>query len=97
MSSAVSLDELESAYRRVSRALYRAQEDALDFVAEEIIAALEREQTIIDAAFFILIFGQIERRINELAATRLKRADQRAAIRERRFEQRLGIALFVGN
>jgi|SRR5579884_824555 len=67
----VSLDELEAAYRRVSRSLYRAQEDALDFAAEEIVATLERQQTIIDAAFFILIFGQVEARINGLAAARL--------------------------
>ena len=88
-----SFDELEGAYRRVSRALYRAQEDALDFLAETIIEALEREQTIIEAAFFILIFGQIEFRINELAAIRLTRSDQQAAIRERPFRRRLAIAL----
>jgi hypothetical protein len=86
---AVPLDELEIAYRRVSRALYRAQEDALDFSAEEIIAALERDQTIVDAAFFVLIFGQVESRINGLASSRLTRPEQRSAIREAKFEQRL--------
>ncbi|MGC2524149.1 MAG: hypothetical protein WA417_16170 [Stellaceae bacterium] len=90
---AVPLDELEIAYRRVSRALYRAQEDALDFSAEEIIAALDRDQTIVDAAFFVLIFGQVESRINGLAASRLTRPEQRSAIREAKFERRLAKAL----
>jgi hypothetical protein len=93
MSDGSSLTEFEGAYRRVTRALYRAQEDALDFLAENIIEALEREQTIIDAAFFILIFGQIEFRINELAATQLARPDQQAAVRGARFQHRLAIAL----
>jgi hypothetical protein len=91
--SAVSLDELEITYRRVSRALYRAQEDALDFMAEDIFAALEREQTVVDAAFFILIFGQIEARINELATSRLSRPAQRATIRDVGFQRRLDMAL----
>jgi|SRR5271163_4426642 len=90
---AISLEELENAYRRVSRALYRAQEDALDFAAEEIITALERDQTIVDAAFFVLIFGQVESRINGLASSQLTRPEQRAALREAKFGQRLGKAL----
>lgn len=89
----IGLDELEATYKRVSRSLYRAQEDALDFEAEAIIAALEREQTIIDAAFFLLAFGQIEKRINLLAASRLEREAERAGLRRLPFERRLTMAL----
>jgi hypothetical protein len=89
----IGLAELETAYKRVSRSLYRAQEDALDFDAEAIILALEGEQTIIDAAFFLLAFGQIERRINLLAASRLERETERAGLRQLPFERRLSIAL----
>jgi hypothetical protein len=89
----IGLAELEAAYKRVSRSLYRAQEDALDFDAEAIILALEREQTIIDAAFFLLAFGQIEKRINLLAASRLEREAERASLRQLPFERRLAIAL----
>ena len=89
----ISLNEIEAAYRRVSRALYRAQEDALDFIADEIIKVLERDQMIVDAAFFILIFGQIENRINTLASGRLSRSEERTAIRGEGFLQRLRTAL----
>jgi hypothetical protein len=75
----ISLSDIEAAYRGVSRALYRAQEDALDFIADEIIRVLERDQMIVDAAFFILIFGQIESRINALASSRLSRPAERTA------------------
>jgi hypothetical protein len=68
----LGLDEIAVAYRRIGRSLYRALEDAYDFVgedivAEEIIRALERDQTVLDAAFFILIFGQLEQRVASLA------------------------------
>lgn len=70
-----------------------ARKRMLSIDTEEIITALERNQIILDAAFFVLIFGQVESRINELASSRLGRSDQRAAMREARFERRLLTAL----
>jgi hypothetical protein len=54
---------------------------------------LDREQTILDAAFFLLAFGQVERCINALASVRLQRDRERAAIRQVPFERRLQTAL----
>ena len=89
----IGLDELEAAYRRVSRARDRALEDAYEFAIEAMVTALERDEVIVDAAFFLLIFGQIEARINALAKRRQRRADGRAAVREIPFERRLDMAL----
>jgi len=66
--SAIGLGDIEAAYRRLSLATYRALEDAYDFEAEAIVAALERDQRITNAAFFVLIFGQLEQHIIRLAA-----------------------------
>jgi len=68
----LGLDEIAAAYRRIGRSNYRALEDAYDFVgeeigAEEMIRALERDQIVLDAAFFVLIFGQLEQRVASLA------------------------------
>ena len=67
MTDEISLDEFGASYGRLSKTIVRALEDAYDFLAETVIAALERDQRILNAAFFILIFGQLERRINLLA------------------------------
>jgi hypothetical protein len=72
MSASVSLEELRAAYRRTSSRIYRIPEDGYDFGAEDAL--------IIDAAFFVLIFGQIENRINELAARKVA-AEQRRTLR----------------
>jgi hypothetical protein len=93
MSASITLGELRTAYRRTSSRIYRILEDGYDFSAENfIIEALDRDALIIDAAFFVLIFGQIENRINELAA-RTVVEDRRHILRERKFEQRMGLAL----
>ena len=70
-----------------------------DFSAEDaIIVALDRDALIIDAAFFVLIFGQIENRINELAAIKMETETRRRALREQKFEKRMELALpGVGN
>jgi hypothetical protein len=41
----------------------------------------------------VLIFGQIERLITELAARKVNRAEERSALREAKFERQLEIAL----
>lgn len=95
MSASISLAELRAAYRRTSSRIYRILEDGYDFSSEgAIIAALDRDALIIDAAFFVLIFGQIENRLNELAGRRVGTdAKRRRALRGRKFEQRLDLAL----
>lgn len=88
----IGLDAIESAYRRISRAAYRAVEEAYDFVAEEIISALEQDQAILDAAFFILVFGQLERRIDQFAGA-IPQPQPLARGRQKNFGSRLGTAL----
>jgi hypothetical protein len=90
---AISLDDIGGTYARVSRSIERAMEDAADFNDGARYAALKRDQIIVDAAFFALIFGQIERRISELAARKVNRAKEKSALREAKFERRLEIAL----
>jgi hypothetical protein len=88
----LSLDEVESAYRRTRRFILRGQEDALEFLSEPAWDGLERDRAIVDAAFFLLIFGQIEDRINSLALGNLP-VQQQPSLRGLRFERRLALAL----
>jgi hypothetical protein len=89
----IDLDDIGSAYSRVRRSIQRALEDAADFDDERRWSALARDQIIVDAAFFILIFGQLEKCITDLAVHKLKREEERAALRDAKFERRLEIAL----
>ena len=62
-------------------------------MAEPTLNALESDQLILDAAFFVLIFGQLENRINRLAEARLPTKRQREQLRQLGFERRLSLAL----
>jgi len=95
MSDGVTLGDLQGAYKRVTARIYRLLEDGYDFAVEEkIIATLDLDALIVDAAFFVLIFGQIENRVNELAVRRIGADRRRAeALREARFDRRLNSAL----
>ena len=88
----LSLDEVEAAYLRTRRYTERGQEDALEFVSDPAWEGLERDRIIVDAAFFLLIFGQIEDRLNALARGRLT-ARQQSSLRSLKFEKRLALAL----
>jgi hypothetical protein len=93
MSASITLGELHAAYTRTSSRIYRILEDGYDFSSEHIIIeALDRDALIIDAVFFVLIFGQIENRINELASRKVAE-DRRRTLREQKFERRMGLAL----
>jgi hypothetical protein len=91
----VTLLDLSGTYRRVSSRIYRILEDGYDFAVDErIIETLDRDARIVDVAFFVLIFGQVESRLNELAARRVgKDKRTQTAIREAKFEKRLKLAL----
>jgi hypothetical protein len=89
----LTLDDLEGAYRRISRAVHRAQEDAYEFTAADAWDALERDELILDAAFFGLLFGQLEKRINRLAERSLTKESEKQALRSQPFERRLQMAL----
>jgi hypothetical protein len=92
----VSSEELEhfaGALRRLERVFYRALEDAAEFGVEEIFATLERDERITRAALFLLIFGQLENRLNKLAERRIADPTGRSALRDQRFERRLEMAL----
>ncbi len=94
MSSTVALDDLDGANKRTSSRIYRILEDGYDFaVANLIIDTLDREALLIDAAFFLLVFGQIESRLNAIAAMHLTSEPKREALRQQRFERRLALAL----
>lgn len=112
MTDRITLDQLESSYRRVTRELDRMRQDTDDLLDETIAEALkdgaetvydeltgvlrstiERDRRVVDAAFFILIFGQLENRINSLATRRQQRPEERIAMRDRPFERRLDHAL----
>lgn len=94
MSASITLEELRAAYRRTSSRIYRILEDGYDFSAENmLIDALNRDALIIDAAFFVLIFGQIENRVNQLATMKLETEPRRRALREQKFERRMELAL----
>lgn len=89
----INLDDIAGAYTRVQRSIIRGQEDAIDFNNEEQLDTWARDQNIVDAAFFVLIFGQLEGRITKLAARKVEREDQKNALRDAKFIQRLKIAL----
>jgi hypothetical protein len=95
VSDDVGLRDIAGAYRRVLARIYRILEDGYDFTADDrIIATLDRDALVIDAAFFLLIFGQVENRLNELAARRAGGDGARqAAVREAKFTRRLALAL----
>jgi hypothetical protein len=90
----IALGDLRAAYRRISGRIYRILEDGYDFSAEDrLIDVLDRDALIVDAAFFVLIFGQIENRINELAGRKLTTERQRLALRDTKFGRRMGMTL----
>jgi hypothetical protein len=94
MSSPVSLAGLGGAYRRTSNRIYRILEDGYDYsVVHLIIDTLDQDALIIDAAFFVPVFGQVESRINAIAATHLASEADRQALRQQRFDRRLALAL----
>jgi hypothetical protein len=94
MSASVSLTDLRAAYKRTSSRIYRILEDGYDFgFSDLVIEALDRDALIINAAFFVLVFGQMESRINQLAASRVTMETQRQALREQKFARRMGLAL----
>jgi len=89
----VSLDDLDNAYRRVRRSIARSMEDAADFNDNAVFDTLARDQNIVDAAFFVLIFGQLENRITTLAIQKEQQETRKNALRDAKFEKRLEIAL----
>jgi len=95
MTRQITLDDLRAAYKRTTSRIYRILEDGYDFGVDQLIVeALDRDALIVDAAFFVLIFGQIESRLNALAIRRVGTDRKRpAAMREAKFEKRLEHAL----
>lgn len=88
-----TLDQLKDAHDRIRAAIYRRASEAADFNDEEIFEAIYLDGEIADAAFFVLIFGHLENRINKLAAEKLQTDAQVIALREVPFERRLKMAL----
>jgi hypothetical protein len=94
MSVPISLDDLYGAYRRTSSRIYRILEDGYDFAVEHLIVdTLARDSLIVDAGFLVLVFGQIEARLNAIAEARMTSERDRDALRELGFDRRLLLAL----
>ena len=95
MNGSVTLADLQGAYKRLTTRIYRILDDGYDFAVDDaIIATLDRDSLIVDAAFFVLIFGQIENRVNSLAIRRAGAGERRKqAMRDAKFEKRLECAL----
>jgi len=94
VSGAVSLDELYGAYRRTSSRIYRILEDGYNFAVENLIVdTLARDALIVDAAFLVLVFGQIEARLNAIVEARMTSGQERRTPRELSFDRRLMLAL----
>jgi hypothetical protein len=94
VSGAVSLDELHGAYRRISGRIYRILEDGYDFTVENLIVdTLARDALIVDAAFLVLVFGQIEARLNAIVEAQMTSGRERRTPRELSFDRRLMMAL----
>lgn len=67
----------------------------MDADSDEVFKIAEEERSFLDQAFFILIFGALEKQIGLLASARLHAADRRDAMRDAAFEKRLGTAVKV--
>jgi hypothetical protein len=94
VSGAVSLDELHGAYRRISGRIYRILEDGYYFAVENLIVdTLARDALIVDAAFLVLVFGQIEARLNAIVEAQMTSGRERRTPRELSFDRRLMMAL----
>jgi hypothetical protein len=94
VSGAVSLDELHGAYRRTSSRIYRILEDGYDFAVENLIVdTLARDALIVDAAFLVLVFGQVEARFNAIVEARMTTGRERRTPRELGFDRRLNLTL----
>ncbi len=94
MSGAVSLDDLYGAYRRTSSRIYRILEDGYDFAVDSLIVdTLARDALIVDAAFLVPVFGQIEVRLNAIVEARMTSERDRSRLRELSFDRRLMLAL----
>lgn len=89
----IDLDGLSEAYEHVRRSITRDMEDAADIDNEAIFDLLHKHQDIVDAGFFVLIFGQLENRVNTLAREKTNESKHKEALRDLPFERRLGIAL----
>jgi len=90
---AVSLDDIEKAYHRAQRSMSREIDEALEIIDDAQFDAWARDKNIVDAGFFILIFGQLERRITDIAVHKVNGPKHQRALRDAPFEKRLEIAL----
>jgi hypothetical protein len=89
----IGLDDLAETYARVQRSISRGMEDAAEFDNEAAFDLFNTDQAIIDAGFFVLIFGQLENHVNTLARENTKDPKHKDGVRKLAFEKRLGIAL----
>jgi hypothetical protein len=87
------LEHIAASYARLSYDIGSRINFACDVGSEEAFAAAEREQALLDQAFFVLCFAALERQVVLLASAR--RPDRRQRMRDVNFNQKLKVALKV--
>lgn len=89
------LDRLGRAYKRLAADTGSRMDFACDIGSDDALKVAEEERYFLDQSFFVLLFGVLERQINQLAMARLPDEERRAAMRSARFERRLDTATKV--
>jgi hypothetical protein len=88
-------DRLGRAYRRLAADTGRRIDFACDIDSDDALRIAEEERSFLDQAFFVLLFGALERQMNLLAVARQNDEDRRTAMRNAPFERRLEAATRV--
>jgi hypothetical protein len=70
---------------------------ACDIGSDDALRVAEEERNFLDQSFFVLLFGVLERQINQLAMARLPSQERRTAMRSAKFENRLDAATKVAS
>lgn len=91
------LDNIAQSYARLSRDVGARISSAIDQIesAPAVLEGAEYEHSLLEKAFFVLIFAALERRITLLASVKLKEALRRDAMRDAKFRTRLETAIKV--
>jgi hypothetical protein len=70
---------------------------ACDIGSDDALKVAEEERNFLDQSFFVLLFGVLERQINQLAMARSPDAKQRTAMRSAKLKNRLDAATKVAS
>jgi hypothetical protein len=91
------LDRLGKAYRRLAADTGSRIDFANDADSDALRAIAEEEKSYLDQAFFVLMFGVLEKQVSLLAVARTAGVERRMAMRRAAFEKRLDVAIKVAS